>query len=344
MFMEANDNEGEDNEVAELSQNQNVASQNIVKNKLGTLIASISSFLQFNWDIIKNGVLRKKSEFKENKRSAKGTLPSSHERSHVFRSQSFIKDIIFILSELSVHVNLDQKDYLEQLTDMFIPLLTVKGFLTDGNEDLIAFTITTVERLCSKMPSVITIKRYYQISKLLSDSIGLKTRSLICNLLSLIPNQKIQNLIPFVANMNKVKKGLAIVQLDFDKAINNLTKFADQHLEVVSFEESVAILFQLIYFIAHSELALRSAAVAVVEKFLAKYQKDVQDYSASEMKPDASDIIERSNFITYHLLPSLKSYLNTVIDELQLKGCLKVIRKYIICISDLHDSESTKTF
>ena len=148
MFMDNEaDDEGEENEIAELSQKQNVASQNIIKSKLGTLIGSISSFLQFNWDTIKNGVLKKKSESKENIKLNRAKLQNTNERSQTLRSQGFIKDIVFILSELSVHVNLDQKDYLEQLTDMFIPLLTVKGFLTNGNEELISFTIKTVERL-----------------------------------------------------------------------------------------------------------------------------------------------------------------------------------------------------
>ena len=343
MFINNQREEDEDTKLSELTGNQNIASQNIISTKLGTLIGSLSSFLQINWDIIKNGVLKRKAEAKENKNENQDTSISIT-KSQAFRSQSFIKDIIFILSELSVHVNLDQKEYLEQLTDMFIPLLTVKGFLTDGNGELVSYTLATVERLWQKMPSVITTKRYYQISRLLSENIGLKTRKLVWNLLMLTPNDKIKNMVPYVVNMNKIKPGLAITQLDFDKAINSLTKFADEKLDISSFEESIAILFQLIRFIAHNELALRAAAVIVMEKFLWKYQRDIQEYAVSEMKPDPKDIIERSNFITYHLLPSIRLYLNTLTDELQLKGCLKVFRKYIIWISELNANDQTKNF
>ena len=113
-------------------------------------------------------------------------------KNHLFRSPFFIKNIVLILSEISVYVNIDQKDELEKLTDMFIPLLTVKGFMTNGKEELVNYTLKTVERLCIKMPSLITIRRYYMISKLLSENIKLSSREYLCNLLSIIPDSNIK--------------------------------------------------------------------------------------------------------------------------------------------------------
>jgi len=110
----------------------------------------------------------------------------------------------------------------------------------------------------------------------------------------------------------------------------------------------------MIYFVSHGELGLRSSAVILLEQFLAKYNYDVKDYS-EQMKCDQDeeskqvqdnsklhDICERSNFITFHLLPAIRTSINLLKDELQLKSCLRVFRKYLVCVSELHKDPATQ--
>jgi hypothetical protein len=143
------------------------------------MITSINAFLSTYWEVIKQGVVNKKPSKKEVVVLDKVDLiisRSKKTKSEVFRSQSFIKTVVYILCELSVYVNVDQVEEMRKLTDMFIPLLAVKGFVTGGKEQLVNYTLKTVERLCTKMPSLLTTKRYYNICKLLSEPVNLTTR------------------------------------------------------------------------------------------------------------------------------------------------------------------------
>lgn len=239
-----------------------------------------------------------------------------------------------------MYVNVDQKDQLEKLTDMFIPLLTVKGFITHGKEELVNYTLRTVERLCQKMPSLITIKRFYMISKLLSEGIKLSSREYLCNLLSIIPDSQVQKSITYVRNMNKIKKGFATATLDYDKAITNATEFQDKILPTATFDESVAILFQVIHFLNSSELSLRVSATSLLDSFIAKYYKDIIDYSNQDMKPESEDLVNRSKFISLHLIPSIRSIINTKTEELLLKATFKILKRYLQCIRDLYSNEN----
>lgn len=91
---------------------------------------------------------------------------------------------------------------------------------------------------------------------------------------------------------------------------------------------------------SNNELALRAAAVSLIESFLTKYYEDIISYSKEEMKPDNTDLVERSNFITYHLLPALRSLINTQNDELILKSSFKILRQYLVIIRDLTQDSS----
>ena len=209
-----------DNEEMDMTDTSNSDSIMIISTKYDIMIGAISQFLHNNWEIIKNGVLNKK-KVESQKDKIDKFVQIGLTKAQVYRASGFVKNIVFILSELSVYVNIDQKDKLEKLTDMFIPLLTMKGFMTNGKEDLINYTLKTVERLCQKMPSLITIKRYYMISKLLSENIRLSSREYLCNLLAITPKGSIKKSISYIRNMNKIRKGLATAQLDLDKAINS---------------------------------------------------------------------------------------------------------------------------
>ena len=239
-------------------------------------------------------------------------------------------------------MNVDQKEQLEKLTDMFIPLLTVKGFITHGKEELVNYTLKTVDRLCQKMPSLITIKRFYMISKLLSEKIRLSSREYLCNLLSIIPDSKIQKSIAYVKNMNKIKKGFATATLDYDKAITSASEFQEKVLPTATFGECVAVLFQVIYFLNSTELSLRASASSMLDSFISRYYKEVIEYSKEEMKPENEDLINRSNFLAFHLLPSLRSMINTKNEDLSLKSTFKILKRYLQCIRDLYKNESIK--
>jgi hypothetical protein len=334
--------EGEVDE--EMQDGNNADSVEIVKSKYGMVIRAISDFLGFNWELIKNGVLKQKEPQLANLDKTEKTMAKNNlTKTQVFRSPSFIKTIVLILSELSIYVNIDQKSDLEKLTDMFIPLLTVKGFVMTGKEDLVNYTLKTVERLCNKMPSLLTTKRYYLISKLLSENIKLSTRNHLCSLLTIIPDSKIKRTVNYLKNMNKIKKGLATATLDFDKAIDASTQFQEKFLAKSKYPEIVPILFQMIHFVHNSELALRSAAVSLIDAFLQKYEEDTEliitgNSSSEEL---IQDIKDRSNFIIYHLIPSLRSVLNMNVDELILKSSFKLFKKYLVVISNLHTLPSS---
>lgn len=333
MFME--NKEGE-----EVNEASNFQSVELVNLKYGTMISSIADMLSHNWSIIKNGVLNKKPEDNKNMdRVDKAVSQNILTKSQVFRSPSFVKTIIFVLSELSVYVNIDQKDNLEKLTDMFIPLLTVKGFVISGKEELVNYTLKTIHRLCEKMPSLITKSRYYQISKLLSERIKLSTRECLCNLLMIIPKESVKESIKYVKNMNKIKRGFATPMIDLDKAILSCNKFQEEKLQKCTYEESVAVLFQMLHFMAHPELALRAAATSVLDDFLQRYYNDILDYADADMKPDSKDLNECSIFINYHFLPAIRTVINTESEELLLKSCFKIFRKYLICCRDLNLNE-----
>lgn len=143
------------------------------------IITSINAFLSTYWEVIKQGITNK-NPFKEKDLNLDkidlAISRSKKTKSQVFRTQGFIKTVVYILCELSIHVNVDQRDEMKKLTDMFIPLLAVKGFVTGGKEQLVNYTLKTVERLCTKMPSLLTVKRYYSICKLLSENLNLTTR------------------------------------------------------------------------------------------------------------------------------------------------------------------------
>ena len=225
-----------DNEEMDMTDTSNSDSIMIISTKYDIMIGAISEFLHNNWEIIKNGVLNKK-KVESQKDKIDKFVQIGLTKAQVYRASGFVKNIVFILSELSVYVNIDQKDKLEKLTDMFIPLLTMKGFMTNGKEDLINYTLKTVERLCQKMPSLITIKRYYMISKLLSENIRLSSREYLCNLLAITPKGSIKKSISYIRNMNKIRKGLATAQLDLDKAINSCTEFLEKRLLICEFDE-----------------------------------------------------------------------------------------------------------
>lgn len=144
--------------------------------------------------------------------------------------------------------------------------------------------------------------------------------------------------------MNKIRKGIASAELDLDKAIMSADKFKDEALDKGSYDDSVAVLFQMINFLYNTEIALRASATSVLDKFLAKYKNDVISYSEAEMKPEDNDILQRSNFINYHLLPSIRSVINTQYDELVIKSSLKVLKRYLICIHEIHKNEQCKEF
>lgn len=328
----------EDNQIP-MSTSSSNESLKIVKSKLPLMISSIADFLQLNWEIIKAGILgfkQKSSMLSKFDQSAADKLITNSE---VFRQRTFIKRIVYILSEISVHVNLDQKEILEKLTGMLIPLVTIKGFITSNREDLTNHTIKTIERLCEKMPSLMTITRFYKISRLLAETLKITTRLHIWDLLYVIPDPRIKESVELVKEMNKKKKSKATIEFDYDAAIAACNEFTEKYVKIRSYNETVVGLFQLLWW--SSELSIRTASVHAFELFFDRYLNDIKEYANEEMKPSDEEILSRSRFIKYHFVPCILASISTKSNEMKLKACFKVFRKYLLCIIELHSNEAT---
>jgi len=86
----------------------------------------------------------------------------------------------------------------------------------------------------------------------------------------------------------------------------------------------------MIHFLSNGEFSVRSSAANLVDNFLMRYYSDVVKYSKEEMKPDNQDLLDRSNFVTFHLLPAVRVIINTQSDELILKSSFKIFKRYLI--------------
>ena len=94
LFRKQEDEDGD----AEMSNSDSIE---IISSKYGVMITSISDFLQYNWEIIKNGVLNKK-EKKEKGAIDKRTIVNVLTKDHVFRSPSFIKNVVLVSNPLKL--------------------------------------------------------------------------------------------------------------------------------------------------------------------------------------------------------------------------------------------------
>lgn len=110
-------------------------SHKVIRERYADMVKAMAKFLENYWEVIRAGVV------------GKGDTGDVMDGNRVFRSIGFVRTVVFILSELSKYVGIDQKEELEQMTDMFIPLITVKGFATKGKEDLVNDTLQTVQKL-----------------------------------------------------------------------------------------------------------------------------------------------------------------------------------------------------
>lgn len=140
------ESDDEDDILQATTDNKNI-SLKIINLKLHIMIEGIANFLHHNWENIKGGIIGKKKDNEMLSKFDKSVSERLVSNSDVFRSRTFVKRIVYILSELSVHVNIDQKEILEKLAEMLIPLITVKGFISGSKEDLINHTFVTIQRL-----------------------------------------------------------------------------------------------------------------------------------------------------------------------------------------------------
>ena len=153
------------------------------------------------------------------------------------------------------------------------------------------------------MPSLMTIHRFYKISRLLADRIRLSTRNYILDLLYIIPDDKIKKSVDLVKEMNRKKKSKATLEYDFDAALNACNLFTEDYVKTKPYNQTVVGLFNMLSW--SDELSIRTACVHAFEVFFDRYIYNVKEYSTSEMKPESEDIISRSKFIRYHFLPCI---------------------------------------
>ena len=140
------ESESDEENIKATADNKNL-SLKIIHLELHLMIEAIANFLHYNWENIKGGIIGRKKDNDMLSKFDKSVSERLVNNSDVFRSRTFIKRIIYILSELSVYVNIDQKEILEKLAEMLIPLITVKGFISGSKEDLVNHTFLTIERL-----------------------------------------------------------------------------------------------------------------------------------------------------------------------------------------------------
>lgn len=245
---------------------------------------------------------------------------------------SSAKDMLFVLSEISNYLSSNDpinNDFL----DMIVQIMAIKNIhkVNQHNSDLLSYGARSITNLIPKVPegqlSAALLDRILQLFLHILNprirqqlALGLQAAFAAGTSKSSHHGFLSEGCLAQLVNLNKLKRGLADLELDCDSAISaiqSMTEDPSQLLQSFDVHQLAAIAYSTSYYCRHDEYSVREYAI----HFLA--------YLLNHAKSRFS-LLELRNIFFQIEQQFVRVYLAGVKDELVLKSVLEGLRSLIV--------------
>ncbi|CDW84473.1 small subunit processome component 20 homolog [Stylonychia lemnae] len=310
----------------------------ILEQNISQIARSISIFSQNNLSELKNALLfKKKQQQKQNKLQALGGKQSVHET-----NQETLKDIIYIMSELTHYLKEGDKLNEASLKSLHTDFSSQTNSTT-FYEELLLYSVKSICSLLQKSPSV-SKDQIEKIILLFLTVKSLKVRNLLSkglldnlfvedsdNLKVSIPDLKMKRgTIEIICNLNKIKRGLADTELDYDLIIKTLEKLDINHFRTITHYDLRQISYSVLFLLQSDEFSVRDYSCHFLKQFF--------EHLNELHLIDQTQVLKEFGSVIAHLESFLLQQVKTIKDELVLKTILEALRLLIIFYSKTQGS------